>query len=82
MESLAGRDLRLIPHVAARVVRDKNHLREILARFEAAGINSVFCPGGDAPEPVGVYQSSLQLLRDMADIGHNIENVGVGSDDG
>jgi len=77
MEALSERNLRLVPHIAARVVRDKNHLREILARLETAGINSVFCPGGDAPEAAGIYQSSLQLLRDMADIGHNIKNVGV-----
>ena len=39
--------------VAARVVRDKSHLREILARLDAAEVESVFVPGGDAPEPAG-----------------------------
>ena len=79
MEILADRDLKLIPHIAARVIQDKAHLREILARLQGAGINSVFCPGGDAVQAAGIYDSSLALLRDMADIGHDIEKVGVAS---
>ena len=69
--------LKLIPHIAARSVRDKGHLREIMARLEAARVESVFIPGGDSPQPVGIYSDSLKLLRDMADIGHGIEDVGV-----
>jgi methylenetetrahydrofolate reductase (NADPH) len=79
MDRLAGRDLKLIPHIAARVIKGRQHLREILNRLDSAGINSVFCPGGDAPEPAGDYTSSLELLRDMSEIGHNIEEVGVAS---
>lgn len=69
--------LKLIPHVASRVVRNKHHLSEILGRLEAARVDSVFVPGGDAPEPFGDYSNSLDLLRDMHDIGHGIEHVGV-----
>jgi methylenetetrahydrofolate reductase (NADPH) len=79
METLADRDLKLIPHIAARVIKDKAHLREILTRLQNAGIKSVFCPGGDAPQAAGIYESSLSLLRDMADIGHDIQSVGVAS---
>lgn len=71
------RQLKLIPHIAARMIRDKGHLREILARLEAAKVESIFVPGGDAAEPVGQYDNSLQVLRDMAEIGHNIEDVGI-----
>jgi methylenetetrahydrofolate reductase (NADPH) len=73
------RQLKLVPHVAARAVRDKGHLREILARLDEAGVESVFVPGGDAETPAGDYDSSLDLLRDMADIGHSIGDVGVAS---
>ncbi len=79
MESLAGRDWKLVPHIAARTVRDTGHLREILARLDAARIESVFVPGGDAPRPAGEYESSLQLLQDMAEIGHQFEGVGIAS---
>jgi methylenetetrahydrofolate reductase (NADPH) len=71
------RQLRLIPHIAARMVRDIGHLREILARIEAAGVNSVFVPGGDALKPAGDYDNSLDLLRDMAEIGHRIKDIGI-----
>ena len=71
------RQLKLIPHIAARMVRDKGHLREILARLEAANIESIFVPGGDIKVPVGVYENSLQVLQDIAEIGHNIEDIGI-----
>jgi len=71
------RQLKLIPHIAARMIQDKGHLREILARLEAARVESVFIPGGDAPEPAGDYGCALDVLRDMADIGHAIEDVGI-----
>lgn len=71
------RRLYLIPHVAARVVRDKGHLREILARLDEAGVESVFVPGGDAEQPAGDYDCALDLLRDIAEIGHRFDYVGV-----
>jgi len=71
------RQLKLIPHIAARMIRDKGHLREILARLEAARVESIFVPGGDAPKPAGIYDCSLDVLRDMAEIGHNIEDIGI-----
>jgi len=69
--------LKLIPHIAARMVRDRGHLREILARLHELRVESVFIPGGDAPQAAGDYGCSLDLLRDMAEIGHAIEDVGV-----
>ena len=73
------RQLKLIPHIAARMVRDKGHLREILSRLEEAEVESVFVPGGDAPKPIGEYDCALDVLRDMAEIGHDIDDVGVAS---
>lgn len=71
------RQLKLIPHISARMIRDKGQLREVLARLEAARVESVFIPAGDRSEPVGQYKDSLQVLKDMAEIGHNIEDVGI-----
>jgi methylenetetrahydrofolate reductase (NADPH) len=74
---LCGRHLRLIPHIAARMVRDRGHLIDILAQLDEMQIHSIFVPGGDREQPVGAYSSALELLRDMADIGHRIPDVGV-----
>jgi methylenetetrahydrofolate reductase (NADPH) len=71
------RQLRLVPHLSARMIRDKGHLREVLARLEAARVECVFVPGGDRGEPIGQYSDSLQVLKDMAEIGHTIEDVGI-----
>jgi len=71
------RRLKLVPHIAARMVRDKRHLREILARLETASVESIFVPGGDASKPAGEYDNALDVLRDMADLGHNIEDIGI-----
>jgi len=77
VEALADRHLRLVPHIAARMVRDRHHLQDILQRLKQAQIESVFVPGGDAPNPLGVYSGSLDLLRDMAEIGHSFRHIGV-----
>lgn len=71
------RRLKLIPHIAARMVRDRGHLREILARLDELRVESIFVPGGDSPAAAGDYDCSLDLLRDMAEIGHRIEDIGV-----
>jgi len=77
VDALAERHLRLVPHIAARMVRDRGHLSEILQRLKHARIKSVFVPGGDAEAPVGIYRTALDLLRAMAEAGHGIEDVGV-----
>jgi len=71
------RRLKLVPHIAARMVRDRGHLREILSRLDGLRVESIFVPGGDAPVPAGDYDCSLDLLRDIAEIGHRFEDVGI-----
>ena len=53
---------KVIPHIAARMVRDKRHLKETLSRLEAVGVESIFIPAGDSKEALGKYNDSLQLL--------------------
>lgn len=74
---LAARGYRLVPHVAARMVRDRAQLGEILRRLADLGIDSVFVPGGDAPQPLGRYGRALELLRDIADHDHRLRYIGV-----
>ena len=68
---------RLAPHVAARVVRDRVHLSAIVSRLSDAGVRAVLVPGGDSRVPAGDYDSSLGLLRDLAEMDHPFEHVGV-----
>ncbi len=76
-ERLASRGFKVVPHVAARMVRDKRHLHEIIARLNDLPIISIFVPGGDADAPLGDYSTALALLRDIAEIDHNFTEIGV-----
>jgi len=71
---LAG--FRAIPHLSARMVRDRAHLRELRARLEEAGVDRAFVVGGDAKEP-GDYPDALALLRELAEIGRPFGEVGI-----
>lgn len=71
------RGYRLAPHLAARVIRDRAHLATVVARLRDAGVRAVFVPAGDSAEPAGPYAGALDLLRDLADIGHPFEHIGV-----
>lgn len=78
-ERLSGRGFKVVPHIAARMVRDKAHLREIIGRINKTPIVSLFVPGGDADTPVGRYEKALDLLRDLADIEHGFIEIGIGA---
>lgn len=76
-QQLAPRNLRVIPHIAARLVRDRSHLIDLLAQLEELEIDGVFVIAGDAKEPAGDYEGAVSLLRDMDAVGHHLESVGV-----
>ena len=75
-EQLQGLGFRAVPHLSARMVRDRAHLAELIAWLEAAGVDRAFVVGGDAKEP-GAYPDGLSLLRAMADIGHPLAEIGI-----
>jgi methylenetetrahydrofolate reductase (NADPH) len=60
--------LRAIPHLSARMIRDRAHLAAILDRLADAGVDRAFVVGGDADEP-GEFLDGLSLLRAMAELG-------------
>ena len=64
-ERLAGHGYNAVPHLAARMVSGRAELQEISDRLTAAGIRTVFVPGGDADPPAGDYHAALDLLRDL-----------------
>jgi methylenetetrahydrofolate reductase (NADH) len=75
-ERLAGAGYPVVPHLSARLVRDRVHLEEVLARLEAAGISELFVPAGDATEP-GEFQGAADLLEAMGDSRTQFDRIGI-----
>jgi methylenetetrahydrofolate reductase (NADPH) len=75
-ERLRAAGFRPVPHLSARMIRDRGHLAELLARFDAIDVRRVFVVGGDAKEP-GDYPDGLSLLRAMAERGHPFSELGI-----
>lgn len=76
-ERLVPRGLRVTPHLSARLVRDRAHLTDLLARMKDGGIERVFVVAGDAPLAAGPYESAVALLREMDTVGHHLTEVGI-----
>jgi methylenetetrahydrofolate reductase (NADPH) len=75
-EQLQALGFRAVPHLSARMIRDRAHLSELIAWLEGAGVDRAFIVGGDAKEP-GDFPDGLSLLRMMAEIGHPLSEIGI-----
>jgi methylenetetrahydrofolate reductase (NADPH) len=75
-EQLQALGFRAVPHLSARMIRDRAHLAELIAWMEGAGVDRAFIVGGDAKEP-GDFPDGLSLLREMAEIGHPLSEIGI-----
>ena len=64
-EQLIRAGYRVVPHVSARLVRDRAHLDQVLDRLLRAGIREIFVPAGDASAPAGEFEGAAALLEAM-----------------
>ncbi len=76
-ERLAGAGYQVVPHLSARLVRDVQHLAELVARLAAAGVDDVFVPAGDADPPAGEFAGALDLLERLTELGSPFSKVGI-----
>ena len=74
--ALEEQGFRAIPHLSARMIRDRGHLADVLARLKSAAIDRAFVVGGDAEDP-GEFLDGLSLLRAMAELGDAPSGIGV-----
>ena len=75
-ERLAANGFEVVPHLAARLVRDRAHLDEILARVAAIG-GRLFVVAGDSQEPAGQFPDSLALLEAIGSHVPAMREIGV-----
>jgi len=76
-ERLRSAGYRVVPHVAARLLRDRAHLAEIVERLRAAGIDEIFMPAGDADPPAGEWDAALPALAALSSMGSPFREVGI-----
>jgi len=65
-----------VPHLSARLIRDRAELGQILDALKAAGIRNVFVIAGDAREQAGQFPDSLSLLEALPP-DHGLTEIGV-----
>ena len=66
----------VVPHISARMTRDRAHLASILTRLDSLGLDRIFLVGGDAAEP-GEFFDGRSLLEAMDEIGHSLTDIGI-----
>jgi len=76
-EKAAAEGYEMIPHIAARYVEDEAHLDEVATKLKAAGVEGIFVPGGDRDEPIGEFESALELLESLDNLGYEFDEVGI-----
>jgi len=76
-ERLAAHGYDVVPHLAARNVRDRAHLAELSERLRASGARDVLVMAGDAKEPAGDFEGAQPLLHALDDLGRPFDEVGI-----
>ncbi|MEO0493196.1 MAG: methylenetetrahydrofolate reductase [Actinomycetota bacterium] len=67
-----------IPHISARMVRDRAHTTELAHWLRDNGVKKVFLVGGDQ-DPPGGYVDSILFLADLLECDHGLDRIGVTS---
>jgi methylenetetrahydrofolate reductase (NADPH) len=75
-ERLAAAGYPVVPHLSARLIRDRVHLDEALDRLLAAGVRELFVPAGDAEEP-GEFHGAVDLLTAMGERRAEFDEIGI-----
>jgi len=75
-DQLLDRGFSAIPHISARLVRDRAATVELATWFRSIGVTKVFVVGGDS-ESHGAYSDAIEFLRDLLDTEHGLTTIGV-----
>ncbi|MDW8058902.1 MAG: methylenetetrahydrofolate reductase [Thermomicrobium sp.] len=69
----------VVPHLAARALRDRAQLAELWRRYSEAGVDEVFIVGGDQERPAGEFAASLDLVRAVVELQPRPRRIGITS---
>jgi methylenetetrahydrofolate reductase (NADPH) len=76
VERLVGHGYAVVPHLSARLVRDRGHLQELVDVSASLALRDLFVVAGDAQEPAA-YEGAAALLDDLAELGHPFTELGI-----
>jgi methylenetetrahydrofolate reductase (NADPH) len=74
---LAARGLRVVPHLAARMVTGPEQLERIVEDLAASNIREAFVVGGDASPAAGEYRDAGDLLDALRSLTNSLTRIGV-----
>jgi methylenetetrahydrofolate reductase (NADPH) len=74
-QTLTAAGYTVVPHISARLVRDRAHLDDILDRLR--GIREIFVIAGDAHTPAGDYHGAHALLEAMGARREQFQAIGI-----
>jgi len=75
-EQLLERGFQVIPHISARLVRDRTETSGLANWFRATGVTKAFVVGGDG-ESHGAYRDAFGFLSDLLDTEHGLATIGI-----
>ena len=70
----AGHDA--VPHIAARMVRSKQHLDEIVGQLTVLELDEIFLVAGDA-NPPGVFVDTIEFLESFLALDPSVSHIGI-----
>jgi methylenetetrahydrofolate reductase (NADPH) len=76
-ERLRRRGFVVVPHLSARLMRDRKHLEEVMGRLRASDVNEVFVIAGDAQSPAGDFAGAAGLLAAMGELRGRFAEIGI-----
>ena len=76
-ERLIAAGYATVPHVSARLVRDRAHLTELIDRLHASGVRELFVLAGDAAEPAGEFPGAVDLLEAIGPRRADFDAIGI-----
>ena len=76
-ERLTAAGYATVPHISARLVRDRAHLTELIDRLHAGGVRELFVLAGDLAEPAGEFPGAVALLEAMGPRRADFDAIGI-----
>jgi methylenetetrahydrofolate reductase (NADPH) len=68
---------RVVPHLAARMVDDRQELRDFVRRITDLGVDDLYVIGGDGAEPVGRFREAAEILQELGEFDHGLSRLGI-----